>query len=72
MRKSLTLEIAVVNLHRVICCLNICRDDVSHICGRDHDVYLLPSVVTDVMSAANIFSFNIKIIPVTFLSTNKN
>jgi hypothetical protein len=51
LNEILTLEIAGVILHRVISCLNICRDDLSRSCGTDYDVYFLPSTVTDVMSS---------------------
>jgi len=64
-------EIAVVILHSVICCLNICRDDLSHSCGTNHDVYFLSSTVTDIISTANIFLIKIKTISVIFWSTKK-
>lgn len=49
MHKSLTLEIAVVILYSVICCFNICQDDLSHSFGTDYDVCFLSSTVTDVI-----------------------
>jgi len=66
MHKSLTLEIAAVILHRVICCFDICLDDLSHSFGTDHDVYFLPSTVTDVMSTAITVLIKIKTIPSSF------
>jgi hypothetical protein len=70
MHKSLTLETAAVILPRVICCLDICLDDLSHSFGRDHDVYFLPSTVTDVILTAITVLIKIKIIP-SFLVHNK-